>query len=259
MIGAIAGDVIGSMHEAGGYKLYDFPLFTEWSKFTDDTVVTIAVAQAILEDRDYQEVILEVCRRYPRVGYGQSFERWLSAPEIGAYESWGNGAAMRVSPIGFSASTEGEILDEAKKSVEMTHNHEEGIKGAQATALCIFRARQAADKADIREEIQKRFGYDLTRTVEEIRPSYTFDVACEKSVPESIICFLDATDYESTIRNVVSLGGDTDTMACIAGGIAQAYWNDIPEEIIDGVRELLPKEFLNVIDRFSERYGLTEL
>jgi ADP-ribosylglycohydrolase len=254
VIGAIAGDVIGSAYEALGEKRYDFPLLTKWSRFTDDTVLTIAVARALLENGDYREHMLEIGRRYPLAGYGAGFERWLCAPEIGPYNSWGNGAAMRVSPIGFAGTSEAFVLEEAKKCAEVTHNHPEGIKGAQATALCVYLARTGFGKEEIRMEIEARFGYDLQRTVRTIRPEYTWDISCQRSVPESIICFLDADGYESTIRNVVSLGGDADTMSCIAGGIAQSYWNAVPFEIVADVRKRLPEEFLEVIDCFAERF-----
>ncbi|MCP4042589.1 MAG: ADP-ribosylglycohydrolase family protein [Gammaproteobacteria bacterium] len=256
MIGAIAGDVIGSTYEALGEKRYDFPLFTKYSRFTDDTVLTIAVARAILENRDYGEMLQEVGRQYPLAGYGQSFSEWLFSPEIGAYNSWGNGAAMRVSPIGFAGESIEQVLEEAKKSAEVTHNHPEGIKGAQATALSIYLARKGNSKAKIREVIAERFEYDLDRSVEDMRPGYSFDISCQGSVPESIICFLDSNDLEGTIRNAVSMGGDADTMACIAGGVAQAFYKKIPEIIIRETKKRLPEEFLIVIDKFSREFGI---
>ncbi len=256
MIGAIIGDVIGSTYESLGQKRYDVPLFTQWSKFTDDTVVTAAVARCLLEGGSYKDHIIELCRRYPQRGYGQSFERWLVNPEIGPYNSWGNGAAMRVSPIGFAADTEAFVLDHAAQSVAMSHNHPQGVKGAQATALAIFLARQGESRETIRTCLEQRFNYDLQREVSDIRPDYTFDVACEKSVPEAIICFLDAGDYETTIRNVLSLGGDTDTMACIAGGIAQAYWNCIPAALIEQTQTRLSEELLNIVECFNTRYNI---
>jgi ADP-ribosylglycohydrolase len=253
MLGAIAGDIIGSAWEAGGEKNYDFPLFTEFSRFTDDTVMTIAVARAVLEQRDYAEMMREVGGKYPLAGYGRSFHEWILAPELGPYNSYGNGGAMRVSAIGFSARSEEEALREAQRCAEPTHNHPEGIKGAQATALAIFMARTGAPKDDIRREIAARFDYDLGRTVASIRPDYTFDVAAQRSVPESIVCFLDAEDFEGTVRNAVSLGGDTDTMACIAGGIAEAFWGGVPAAIESEVRRRLPDEFLEVLNRFQAR------
>ena len=256
MIGAIAGDVIGSAHEGGGFKAYDFALFSEDSRFTDDTAMTVAIALARLEGKGYADAMREVGRRYPMAGYGMSFQRWVLSPDMGPYNSWGNGAAMRVSPIGFSGATEEEVLGEARRTAEVSHDHPEGIKGAQAIALAIYYARAGEDKEAIKRMAQERFGYDLSRTVDEIRPGYTFDVSCQGSVPESIICFLDGSDFESTVRNAVSLGGDTDTMACMAGGIAQAFYGVMPPDIAGPVRERLPDEFLDVVYRFNERFAI---
>ena len=256
MYGAIAGDVIGSAYEGGGLKNFDFPLFSEYSRFTDDTVLTVAIASAIMDERDYAEVMIEIGRKYPFAGYGKSFKEWLMNPEIGPYNSWGNGAAMRVSPIGFAIDHEEKVLAEAKKTAEVSHNHPEGIKGAQATALAIYLARNRNNKEEIRTIITDRFGYDLDRSVDDIRPGYTFDVSCQGSVPESIISFLDSDDYESCIRNAVSLGGDTDTMACIAGGIAQAYYGEIPPYILDGVKMRLPEDLLTIIERFHMQFDI---
>lgn len=257
MIGAIAGDVIGSAYEALGEKRYDFPLFTEFSRFTDDTVMTIAVANALLDGHDYAEAMRELGRKYPLVGYGAKFHEWVLSRDHWRYESYGNGGAMRVSAIGFAAASEDEVLREAQRSADPTHGHPEGIKGAQATALAIYLARTGATKDEIRRAISSRFEYDMDRTVESIRPDYSFDVAAARSVPEAIVCFLDATDFESTLRNVVSLGGDADTMGCIAGGIAQAFWGGVPEAIEREVRGRLPQEFLDVIARFETRYPLS--
>ncbi len=257
MYGAIAGDVIGSAYEGGGLKNFDFQLFSEYSRFTDDTVLTVAIASAVMDERDYAEVMIELGRKYPFAGYGKSFKEWLINPEIGPYNSWGNGAAMRVSPIGFAIDQEEKVLAEAKKTAEVSHNHPEGIKGAQATALAIYLARNRNNKEEIRTIITDRFGYDLDRSVDDIRPGYTFDVSCQGSVPESIISFLDSDDYESCIRNAVSLGGDTDTMACIAGGIAEAYYGEIPSYILDGVKMRLPEDLLTIIERFHMQFDIT--
>jgi ADP-ribosylglycohydrolase len=163
---------------------------------------------------------------------------------------------MRVSPIGFAFNSIDDVLAEAKKSAEVTHNHSEGIKGAQATALAIYLARTGASKAIIKKEISQRFAYNLQRTLAEIRPTYNFDVSCQGSVPESIIAFLEADDFESTVRNAISLGGDADTMACIAGGIAQAFYQQIPTDIIIQAKQQLPTEFIEIIDQFNERFHL---
>jgi len=248
MIGAIAGDIIGSYYEFNPIKTKEFELFPPNSEFTDDTILTIAIAKSILDNEPYLDNIIDFAKRYPS-SYGSYFVAWLKEEEHLPYNSWGNGSAMRVSPIGWAFDTEEEILLEAKKSAQITHNHLEGIKGAQATALSIFMARKGATKEEIRKEIS--FGYDLNRTVEKIRPYYKFEVSCQKSVPESIICFLDSTSFEDCIRNAISLGGDADTMGAIAGGIAEAYYG-IPKEIEEKVYTYLNKEFIDIIERFSK-------
>jgi len=255
MIGAIAGDIIGSVYEWKSVKSPDFPLFKKSSKFTDDTVLTVATAYTILNKTDYADSFRKFARKHPLAGYGGKFTIWMVTGS-GPYNSWGNGSAMRVSPVGFAFNSVEEVLDEAKRSAEVTHNHPEGIKGAQATALAIFLARTGESKETIKKEITGRFEYNLDRTLNRIRPGYHFDVSCQGSVPESIIAFLESTDFESAVRNAVSLGGDSDTMACIAGGIAQAYYKEIPAEIILNVRDRLPEEFLDIIDEFNEEYGL---
>jgi ADP-ribosylglycohydrolase len=256
MLGAIAGDVIGSVYESRPIKTTEFPLIQTRSTFTDDTVLTVALADAILCESDYAASLKRWGRRYPGAGYGGSFLDWLSSDESRPYDSWGNGAAMRVSPVGFAFATPGRVLDEARRTAEVTHNHPEGIKGAQATALAILLARHGEPKSAIRREIARRFGYDLSRSLDEIRPAYRFDVSCQGSVPESIIAFLDSDDYEGAVRNAISLGGDSDTMACIAGGIAQAFYREISGPIEAAVRERLPEEFLKIIDRFEARYRI---
>jgi len=256
MLGAISGDVIGSFYEHRPNKSIEFQLFHERSRFTDDSVMTVAVAHAILKKGDYGVSMRKFGRTYPNAGYGASFMEWIFEPESQSYNSWGNGSAMRVSPVGFAFDAMDEVLSEAKRSAEVSHNHPEGIKGAQATALAIFLARTGASKESIRKEITQRFHYNLDRTVEQIRPSYEFDVSCQGTVPEAIVCFLDSTDYEDGIRKAVSLGGDSDTLACITGGIAHAYYKGVPAEITKRVRELLPLDLLRVLDKFSERYAL---
>lgn len=256
MLGAIAGDVIGSIYERHAIKTTDFPLLGKQNRFTDDTVMTVAVADAILEQSDYAAAMKQFGRKYPNAGYGGTFINWLFEAEVQPYGSWGNGSAMRVSPIGRAFDTAERVLVEAERSAEVSHNHPEGIKGAKATALAVFLARQGYDKAHLRQEISRRFGYNLSRTVEEIRPTYRFDVSCQGSVPEAIIAFLDSTSYEDAVRLAVSLGGDSDTLACIAGGIAEVYYGTVPTPIADPVRALLPEDLLRVVDRFNEKYGL---
>ena len=254
MLGAIAGDMIGVPWEALGEKRYDFPLFTEFSRFSDDTVMTLAVAHALLEKGDYARTMREFGRRYPAIGYGGHFERWIYDDSMAPYNSYGNGGAMRASPIGYVAQSVEEALAEAGRSAAPTHNHPEGIKGAQAVALAVFLARSGAAKPEIRREIVAHTGYDLARTVADIRPAYTFDVAAARSVPEALICFFDATDFEGAVRNAISLGGDADTMACIAGAVAEAHWGEVPEAIGREVRNRLPLELLQILERFNARF-----
>ena len=256
MLGAIAGDIIGSVYEAHPIKSTDFPLFGPHSRFTDDTVLTVAVAYAILEKVDYAAALRAFGRRYPGAGYGGAFYQWMFLPDGGPYNSWGNGSAMRVSPVGFAFESVAAVLEEAKRSAAVTHNHPEGIKGAQATALSVLFARKGEGKDFIKTEIEKRFAYNLNRTLDAIRPSYSFDVSCQGSVPESIIAFLESKDFEDAVRKAISLGGDSDTMACIAGGIAQAFYGGLPDDMIANVRSRLPEEFLDIIDRFTEAFGL---
>jgi ADP-ribosylglycohydrolase len=256
MIGVIAGDVIGSVHEHALTKSTDFPLFDPRCRFTDDTVLTIATAYAVLTRTPYEAAYRDFGRQYPDAGYGGSFYDWLMAEEARPYNSWGNGSAMRVAPVGFAFGNVDDVLRQAELSAAVTHNHEEGIKGAQATALAVFMARSGASKDDIRQDLVQRFGYNLHRTVEEIRPSYEWDVSCQRSVPEAIVAFLDSSGVEDAIRLAVSLGGDADTQAAIAGGIAEAYYRHVPKIIVEPVRQRLPPAFIEVIDRFQETFPL---
>ena len=223
MIGAIAGDIIGSAYEHDPIetKVF-FPLFHPRARFADDGVLTVAIADAILTGRSYRDTVREWGRRYPRAGYGGMFAPWLSAGEPRPYPSWGNGAAMRVGPVGWALTSEEEVR-QARPSAATAHDHPEGIKGAQATALAIYLARTGTDKATIRARPQADFGYELARTVDAIRPGHAFDASCQGTVPEAPIAFLDAESYEDTVRNAVSLGGDSDTLARIAGAVAEAF------------------------------------
>ncbi len=256
MIGAIAGDVIGSTYEFNPIKTTKFPLFSEGSRFTDDTVMTLAIASAILGGGDYEGEMRKLGRAHPHAGYGGLFARWLHSQDPRPYNSFGNGSAMRVSPVGFAFNTEEEVLLEAERSAGVTHNHPEGIKGARATALAIFLARSGADKTEIRQQLSKRFGYDLLRTLASIRPSHVFNETCQGSVSEAMIAFLESNSYEDTIRNAVSLGGDSDTQACIAGGVAQAFYGEVPQEIVRETRNRLTPDLLNILDRFEQKFGL---
>ena len=254
MLGAIAGDVIGAPYEGRPIKTEDFDLFTARSIFTDDTVLTCAIAQVLLEGTDYATALRTFTRRYPLAGYGGTFRQWALDGWDEPYDSWGNGSAMRVSPVGWAFDAVDDVLDEAEASAAVTHNHSEGIKGAQATALCIYRARTGTSKEAIRDEVEARFGYDLHRTLGEIRPDYRFDVSCQGSVPESIIAFLASTGVEDAIRKAVSLGGDADTMACIAGAMAEAFYGGVPDAMAAEVTARLPGDLLDVVERFQAEY-----
>ncbi len=254
MLGAIAGDVIGSVHEYISTKTTDFPLFDPRCFFTDDSVMTIAVARAILTGQPYIEPVREIGRQFPHCGYGGHFYEWMFSNDPRPYNSWGNGSAMRASPVGFAFDTEADVLREARLTAEFTHNHPEGIKGAQASALAVFLARKGASKETIRWRIQSDFGYNLQRTCDEIRPGYHFDVSCQGTVPEAIVAFLDSTSFEHAVRLAISLGGDADTLACITGGIAQAYYGGVPAAIALKVKSLLTPELLEITEAFSRKY-----
>ncbi|NET42954.1 ADP-ribosylglycohydrolase family protein [Okeania sp. SIO2B3] len=254
MLGAIAGDIIGSVYEHNNVKIKDFPLFSNKSKFTDDTVMTIAVADSILNNREYIDIVKEYFRRYPYAGYGFNFKKWNKSDSKQPYYSWGNGSAMRVSPVGFAFNDLETVLIEAKKSAEITHNHPEGIKGAQATAAAIFLARTGKSKDEIKSYIESNFNYNLSQTLAEIRPVYKFDVSCQGSVPQAIICFLESTDFEDAIRNAISIGGDSDTIACITGGIAQAFYGALPEFIAEKIWEFLDESLRDLTLEFMSKY-----
>ena len=255
LCGAIAGDIIGSRYEFFPHKDTNFPLFhNEYSDYTDDTVLTIANADWLISSNCLLGIMQDYGKRYPTAGYGGMFKRWLREEAPKPYNSWGNGSAMRVSPVGWAFDTLEETLEAAKQSAEITHNHPEGIKGAQATAACIFLARTGNSKEEIKEYIEKTFGYNLSRTCDEIRPTYQFDGSCQGTVPESIIAFLDSTDFESAIRLTVSLGGDADTMGAITGSIAEAYYGGVPEHIRKEVLKRLPNEFIDVMSKFYLKF-----
>ncbi|MGJ7456659.1 ADP-ribosylglycohydrolase family protein [Halomonas sp. MA07-2] len=254
MLGAIAGDIIGSVHEGRGTKHRDFPLFTPHSTFTDDSVLCVAVAEVLLNGVDYVDTFHEYFHRYPDAGFGGGFMRWAASRDRQPYFSWGNGSAMRVPPVGFAARSLEEALELAKRSAEVTHDHPEGIRGAQAVAAVIYLARQGADKAGLREEVEARFGYDLARSLDAIRPGYRFDVSCQGSVPESIIAFLESDSVEDAIRNAISLGGDADTQACMAGAMAEAFHGGLPEALRRETLSRLPVDLRRVLEAFERRY-----
>lgn len=256
MIGAIIGDIIGSVYEWRPVKSTEFSLYQKESRFTDDTVLTIATAESILRKIDFAENYKRWALKYPKAGYGKIFMDWTNSDSLLPYNSWGNGSAMRISPVGFAFDKIDDVFLTAENSAKVTHNHPEGIKGAQTVASAIFLARQNSSKEEIKNFIENNFGYDLSRNLDEIRPKYKFDVSCQGSVPESIISFLESVDYESAVKNAVSLGGDSDTMACIAGGIAQAYYKKIDRKLIDFAFSKLSQEMIVIINEFENKFNL---
>ena len=255
ILGAIAGDVIGSVYEWHNIKTTEFPLFSSKSRFTDDTVLTVAVAEAILTNQNIGKVLWDYGNRYTDSGFGGGFRKWLSSPNPQPYRSYGNGSAMRVSPVGFAFENIAEVLNQARLSAIPTHDHPEGIKGAEATASAIFLARKGESKKNIRNYISEKFKYNLDFKIDQIRPHYKFDVSCQGSVPQSIVAFLESTDYENAIRLAVSIGGDTDTIACICGGIAAAFYKKIAPDIIKETRQRITPDLLSVIDEFNQKFG----
>ena len=254
MIGAIAGDIIGSVYEWNNIKIKDFALFSERCIFTDDSVLTIALADSILTGTPYIDNLKRFHHWYPDRGYGSSFDMWAQSSDSRPYNSWGNGAAMRISPVGFAYDDLETVLRKAKEFTEITHNHPEGIKGGQATAAAIFLARSGRSKDEIKEFVETEFQYDLSKHVDEIRPTYSFDVSSQGTVPQAIRAFIDSTDFEDAIRTAVSLGGDTDTLACITGGIAQAFYDSVPGPIEEKVYSILDERLGKITAIFMERY-----
>lgn len=254
IIGSVIGDVVGSVFEWNNIKTTEFSLFNPKCDFTDDTVLTIAVADCLINKKAFSKTIWLYGRKYPGRGYGSSFGNWLKSEEMTPYGSFGNGSAMRVSPVGFAFDDIKTVLDVAKQTAEVTHNHPEGIKGAQAIASSIFLARQGKTKQEIMDYISSNFNYNLGFTLDEIRPTYKFDVTCQGSVPQAIVAFLESTDFESAIRLAISIGGDSDTIACITGGIASAYYKYIPSDIMNFVVDKLPGEYIDIMNKFDEHY-----
>lgn len=255
LLGAIAGDVIGSFYELCPAKTIDFHLFNgDSSCFTDDTVMTVANADWLLTGNDLTGTMQHYGNRYIGAGYGGLFLKWLREENPKPYNSFGNGSAMRVSPVGWAFKTLEETLGAAKQSAEVTHNHPEGIKGAQAVAASIYLARTGESKQTIKQYVEMNFGYDLNKTCDEIRKNYQFDETCQGTVPESIIAFLESTDYENAIRLTISLNGDADTMGAITGGIAEAFYKEIPLSIKEEVMKRLPDEFISIMEEFYKKY-----
>ena len=248
MLGAITGDIIGSWYEFRNYKAKNFePLFHTGAKFTDDTVCTVAIADALVNGLDPAATLQRWGREYwSNGGWGQRFNLWLAEDDPEPYNSWGNGAAMRVGPAGLLATSLAHAIELATQVTVITHNHPEGLKAAQATAVAIWLARQRAGAEEIRQALTERFGYRLDMTVDEIRPGYKFTEASQDSVPQALVCALEATDFEDAIRNAVSIGGDSDTISAIAGSVAEARFG-IPEEIAAKTWSFLPQDMRVVL------------
>lgn len=255
MLGAILGDVIGSTYEFSATSDPNFPLFTASSRFTDDTVCTVAIADAILRGISYKDSTIEWCNKYPDAGYGGYFTGWVikDGPRL-PYGSFGNGSAMRCSSTAYAFDTLEKVLEEATKSAEFTHNHPEGIKGAQATAAAIFMARTGSTKDEIKDYIVKTFNYDLDRTLQQVKDTHKWNATCQKTVPESIIAFLESTDFESAIRNAVLIKGDADTMAAISGSIAYAFYPEVSNELVVKTIEILDADLLSVVSAFHNKF-----
>lgn len=259
MYGAILGDIIGSPYEFDmGGKTKDFPLFSEHSCFTDDTVMTVAVAEAFMDTPEDENVIRQRLiqsmqkwgHRYPGAGYGIRFSSWLESSDPQPYNSWGNGSAMRVAAVAWLYNDLDTVRHMARISADVTHNHPEGIKGAEATAAAIFLGRSGHSKAEIKTYIEAEFHYDLSRTCDEIRPAYHHVESCQETVPEAITAFLEGTSFEDVIRCAVSLGGDCDTLTCIAGSMAEGFYG-VPEELKQECRNRLPDDLRDILSKFD--------
>ncbi len=262
MIGAIAGDIIGSIYEFNNIKTKEFPLFSPNSFFTDDTVLSVATAEVILtrgsniNSSDYVQAFKQYAQDYPDAGYGHRFRCWVRSDDIEPYNSWGNGSAMRVSSVGFAFDDIATVLKQAELSASVTHNHPEGLKGAKATAFAIFWGRKGASKNQIKAYIETEFNYNLNQTLDEIRPDYQFNESCQDTVPQAIIAFLESTNFEDAIRNAVSLGGDTDTLTCITGGIAEAFYGGVPEHIRQETLQRLDDPLRKITLEFYQKYQI---
>lgn len=258
LYGALGGDFVGSIYEFCNIKTKEFPLIADRCDFTDDSVLTLATADAICSDGNYTLAYHRWGNRHRHRGYGSAFRRWLTRPEdeLAPYGSWGNGAAMRVSPVGYAFQTIDEVLDAAKASASATHNHSEGIRGAQATALSILLARQGNSKETIQKEIEHRFGYNLSQSLDLIRPTYCFDVSCQGTVPVAIRAFLESSSYEDAIRNAISIGGDSDTIGAVTGGISLAFYKEMPDGLVEAMEAKLTADMKEVCERFAKDYPL---
>jgi ADP-ribosylglycohydrolase len=255
MLGAITGDIIGSVYEFTNVKPeFTFPLFVNDSEFTDDTVLTVALADSILNNFSYSEKLKEYYKKYPDAGYGGMFHSWARTKNSNPYNSWGNGSAMRVSPVGWAYNDLETVLLKAKESAEVTHNHPEGIKGAQATATSIFLARTKHTKKEIKEFVEKNFDYKLDFEIEDLRKNYQFNESCQNTVPQAIYTFLISENFEDSIRKAIYIGGDSDTLACINGSIAEAFYGGVPEDITKEIYKRMDNRITIITNDFREKF-----
>lgn len=254
MLGAIAGDIIGSTYEILNTKKKDFKLYRPFSRYTDDTVLTIATADCLLHNGNYTEYYRNYCLHNQMRGYGSRFYLWALLHKKKPYHSMGNGSAMRISPLAYAAKSLEEVMELAKVSASVTHNHPEGIKGAQAIACAIYLCLHNASKDEVKEYIENTFMYDLALTYDELKETYDGGGTCPLTVPQAIICFLTSTDYEDAIRNAITIGGDSDTIACMTGGIAEAYYKEIPTYIKENTLNHLNPHFKKVLLEFQNTY-----
>ena len=258
MIGSVIGDLTGSTYEFKPTKDYNFEFMPNGSEITDDSIMSLAIAEAIMRNQPYAERMRYWGRKYPnpKGAYGGSFSAWLASPTPQPYNSFGNGSAMRVGAIGWAFNSLEEVQMEAYKSAECTHNHTEGIKGAVATATAIFMARKRCSKEEIKQKIEQQFSYDLGFTLDEIRPTYRFNESCMETVPQAIKCYIESKDFEDAVRLAVSLGGDADTLGCITGGIAEAGYGteNMPTEFMQAALMALPADLHDILIRFYQRF-----
>jgi ADP-ribosylglycohydrolase len=255
MIGAVIGDIIGSRFEFNNHRSEDFTLFTEKSVVTDDTILSIATADCLLHNKEYASTYQLYAQKYPNGNYGGMFSKWMYAPNPKPYGSFGNGSGMRVSPVGWFFSNLEDTLKEAEKSAAVTHNHPEGIKGAQSIAMAIFLARMGSSKQEIKSAIESKFNYNLDFNLDTLRKTNKFDETCQITVPQSIYCFLISNSFEDAIRKAISIGGDSDTIACMTGGIAEAFYKEISEEILTNAKKVIPLAFWRIWEEFKGRVG----
>ena len=257
MLGAVIGDIAGSRFEFDNYRHTDFDIFSPDSDFTDDTICTVAIADWVLQgcNDNLASILQGWCRAYPcpKGAYGGRFSQWIEWKDPEPYNSWGNGSAMRVSAVGWAFATLEETLHFAEQSAAVTHNHPEGIKGAQAVAAAIFWARTGMGKAQIKENITRQFGYNLSQSCDQIRPHYHFNESCQETVPQAVTAFLESDDFEHAIRLAVSLGGDSDTLAAITGSIAEAYYG-IPASMREHALAILPRRIAETLLTFESKY-----